>query len=918
MSASRIVTFPSGVTYLVPAELVEYFARTGGEPEKALIEWARRYLSPAGVFVDIGAHIGTYTLSYATWVREIHSFEPQQDTYYRLCGGIGLLGATTIHAHRVALSDDSTAEAELRVLTLDGGLSSICDLPTNHHPARTERVRVRTLDSYELSEVCLVKLDVEGNELNVLRGATETLRRSGYPPLLVEVWLEEWFRAEREALAHFLGELGYSAVSHTDFPAGFPHMLCYEHAARRALGTVPDVALPSDSERRKRLVLTMIVRNESRVIERCLRAVLPHVEGYAIVDTGSVDGTPALIARLAAEHGVRGTVERMEWKNFGFNRTASARLGRDWIRARGWDPADTYLLFLDADMTLQVEASFDIAKLTQPSYYLMQRSAGLEYPNTRLACAAHDWVSHGVTHEYWGAAGVMLGTSSPPGMWIEDGNDGGNRADKYERDRQLLEQGLIDEPTNERYMFYLAQTYFDLGEYQSAVELYERRWHAGGFAEEKWYARFKWGRALLALGSRAGVDMLLQAFEENPRRVESLFYLCVQYREEGKNAIALMLIDRARAIPPSPGALFVETDIADWRLDWEEAIVCYYLGELSRGRRAADRVSRLERAGIPYEHLATNQVHYTEPLMLLASGAFLLPESFRMQDGTAYESSSPTLAPHGDHFVLGIRLVNYDHAKGKYFVSRAPDHVIRTRELTALWQPGREPSEYQEIAQNIPSDWPAAPVDGLEDQRFVTLDGRVWFTANTWRAPTLPGRPQMVLGRLSSDLASVEHLVPLRFAAATATEKNWLPFVDGGRLRIVYGYDPLVVVEVDPESGECTEIARHAPPWRTSRFRGSAGPVAHPTTPGHWLLLVHEVALLGDERIYCQRLVELRADYQPLALSAPFFIDHRGVEYPLGFVALDGERTIITYGREERESRYAIVAWSELLGRLLP
>jgi len=921
MSASRLVTFPSGLSYLLPDErpILEYFARTGGEPEKALIEWGRRYLDPDRVFLDIGAHVGTYALSYATWVREIHCFEPQEDTYHRLCGGIAIRGSQGIHAHRIALGDGTQTEAELKVLTLDGGLSSICELPTNQHPVRTERVPVRTLDSYEIADVCLMKIDVEGNELGVLRGATETLRRSGYPALLVEVWNDEWFRAERTALTEFLAGLGYAAAAPVDFPLGFPHMRCFEHRDARPRLMPLIEQRPEDAERRKRLVLTMIVKNEARVIERCLRAALPHVDGYVILDTGSSDGTRALITSIARDCGVRGMVERVEWKNFGFNRTESARRAQSWIAERGWDPAETYLLFLDADMTLHVAPDFTPGNLTAASYYVLQKSPGLEYPNTRLACAKHDWVSHGVTHEFWGAAGVELGTTMPDGMWIEDGNDGGSRADKYERDRQLLEQGLLDEPENERYLFYLGQTYFDLGEYEHAAELYERRWKAGGYFQEKWYARFKWGRALLALGSRVGVDILLQAFEENQERPEPLFYLAVKYREEAKNTLALMLLDRIRALPQVTGPmLFLERDIWQWRLDWEEAIVCYYAGERARGARAAERLARLRAPGINHEHLATNQVHYTEPLSVVASGKFAVPAELCVADGTRYESSSPTVVGQGGGFVLGVRLVNYEHSKGVSFVSRSPDRVIRTRECVAAWQLGFEPIGWRELQQNIPSEWPSAQVDGLEDQRFVELEGRIWFTANTWRTPARNGRPHMVLGRLSSSLDAVDHLVPLLFSGARDCEKNWLPFVADGELCLVYGYDPFVVLSVERTTGQCQTRARHVPPWPGHRFRGSAGPVPHPCKPRHWLVMVHEVAAIGGERIYSQRLIELDGDYYPGALSAPFFIDHRGVEFPLGFARLDADHALITYGREERESCFAIVAWSELLGRLSP
>jgi glycosyltransferase involved in cell wall biosynthesis len=47
-----------------------------------------------------------------------------------------------------------------------------------------------------------------------------------------------------------------------------------------------------------RLCLNMIVRDEAPVIERCIRSVLPHIQCWAIVDTGSSDGTQAIVRGL--------------------------------------------------------------------------------------------------------------------------------------------------------------------------------------------------------------------------------------------------------------------------------------------------------------------------------------------------------------------------------------------------------------------------------------------------------------------------------------------------------------------------------------------------------------------------------------------------------------------------------------------
>lgn len=86
----------------------------------------------------------------------------------------------------------------------------------------------------------------------------------------------------------------------------------------------------------------MIVKNEAKVIERCLASARDLVDTWVISDTGSTDGTQQLIR--TAMHGIPGELHEEPWFNFGHNRTLNIR------RARG--KAD-YLLLLDADHVIR-------------------------------------------------------------------------------------------------------------------------------------------------------------------------------------------------------------------------------------------------------------------------------------------------------------------------------------------------------------------------------------------------------------------------------------------------------------------------------------------------------------------------------------------------------------------------------------
>lgn len=291
------------------------------------------------------------------------------------------------------------------------------------------------------------------------------------------------------------------------------------------------------------ICLVMMVKNEAHIIRRALQSAIPYIDSWSICDTGSTDGTQAIIREELKN--IPGELHEVIWQNFGVNRTQAVRMARS--------KAD-YLLILDADLVLSVDFPEALeewapnrpgrvndwlrSQLTADAYELRYQG-NLDYTNTRLVSTRHDWFYVGVTHEY--ITSLTAADYQPlPGLSLIDFSDGGNRSDKFERDIQLLRDALETDPENARYVFYLAQSYKDIGNFGAALHWYERRTQMVGFDEETWYSMYMMAKMMSLIGIKWSQVLTgyLKAYEARPTRLEPLYEIVKYYRVQGQYAMA--------------------------------------------------------------------------------------------------------------------------------------------------------------------------------------------------------------------------------------------------------------------------------------------------------------------------------------------------------------------------------------------
>ena len=186
------------------------------------------YLAPGGVFYDVGANIGFFSLLAAKRVQRhgaVYAFEPLTENAAAIQRNARMNGLTNLSVSEVAV-DENSGTGALFLTDWDGGCSLSTAVVAPSVSVGQRAVRVIALDdlieSAALRPPTLVKIDVEGAELGVLRGMIRTIA-AFKPALVYEVDDGDRAAFDRRwnALDQFVSGLGYK-VTHLD--DSYPHL----------------------------------------------------------------------------------------------------------------------------------------------------------------------------------------------------------------------------------------------------------------------------------------------------------------------------------------------------------------------------------------------------------------------------------------------------------------------------------------------------------------------------------------------------------------------------------------------------------------------------------------------------------------------------------------------------------------------
>jgi len=333
---------------------------------------------------------------------------------------------------------------------------------------------------------------------------------------------------------------------------------------------------------RPTVCLNMIVKNEKEVICRCLESAKPLIDYWVIVDTGSNDGTQEIIKNFMKD--VPGELHERPWVNFSHNRNEALNLAKE--------KAD-YLLFIDADDKFEISPDFTMPHLDRDGYSITIQYSNLTYDRIQLIKTSADWKWAGVLHEALiSSKAITRGHLDEVHMVIIGGGDRSCDPKKFEKDAQILEAALKEDPSCARNVFYLAQSYRDAEKPDLALKNYERRVAMGGWDQEVFWSHYQ--IALLHERINSSEDTIsksyMKAFEFRPSRIEPLYRLSNYYRRKGNYWMGYLVSQFGLNIKPSSDFLFLEKWAYDYGLLLEYSICAYWIGRYEEAYKASKQI----------------------------------------------------------------------------------------------------------------------------------------------------------------------------------------------------------------------------------------------------------------------------------------------------------------------------------------
>lgn len=652
------------------------------------------------------------------------------------------------------------------------------------------------------------------------------------------------------------------------------------------------------------LCLNMIVKNESKVIERLMNSVLPLIDCYCICDTGSTDNTIEIIQSFFKSKNIPGKIVKEPFKNFGYNRNFAlqACIGMS-----------DYVILLDADMILEIRAPFDKSVLLKGDIFaILQGCNDFYYENTRIAKNNGLYKYECVTHEYLSLPPNTVAFNIDKNLlFITDIGDGGSKSDKYERDIRLLVDGLKEDPGNVRYHFYLANSYHDCGQYEKAIDYYKKRIELGGWNQEVWYSYYRIGLCYKNMNKMPeAISSWLDGYNYLPERIENIYEIVMYYRLTSKYSLAMMFYLVAKKVSDlnvnRDRYLFLHSEIYSYRIDYEFTIIALYLGINNINNEIVKVLNRSNNDSVK-QNVIFNMKYYKD-IWIPKRVVNMTTKTTRLWNGETINLSSSSSCIIKDSFtwsggyIMNVRYVNYEINEQGFYLN-CDKNIITFNKLVKL------NNNFEPIVEKwFDNDTKDRRYVGIEDVRIfseINLEKeseKLLFIGTGFHENNKIG---IVHGKYSTDLLNNNPLSSIEITPSfiqTECEKNWVYVDYNGSTHIIYNWFPLIISKVNEENKGLLDMKEtRNMPNIFKNVRGSTNGCNF----GDEIWFVTHLVSYEQPRHYYNMIVVFDLSLNLKRYSAPFKFSDQPIEYCLGLV-VEEEQVIMTYSVWDRSTMVAI------------
>jgi hypothetical protein len=543
-------------------------------------------------------------------------------------------------------------------------------------------------------------------------------------------------------------------------------------------------------------------------------------------------------------------------------------------------------------MILRRGPQFDKSGFQADVISVLQGNNSFQYYNTRLIRRSVDVTVKSPTHEYYDICHNNGSWNAPESfLFIDDIGDGGSKSDKYERDIRLLSKGLEDEPTNGRYMFYLANSYFDIANYEMALVNYQRLVANGSWIEEVFYSYYRMGTCFLKLNKDSeALNAWMMGYQVLPSRAETLYEIIRYYRYRGKSKLCELFWNTAKKIKyPKDCHLFIHKDIYQYRLLEEYCIFCYYLNQRNVSREMFYLMNTVPQGEI---YSLFNNYKFYQPILIPIESINIgkMFSEFNAEvfgKNYSFIASTPSIVSMDNEFIVNVRFVNYRiNSDGSY-----PwyDHIVTLNKKLVFDHLLRLKSTTDVVDLNLTD----RHYVGTEDIKLMNYNNEIYYTGTSLHKN---GNLGIVGGKYFNNLSPDEY----KYRDQCDCEKNWV-YIPGNSLRMIYKWFPLTYGSLVGNELICMETKEM--PQLFSLARGSTNGCQFRNEIWFLVHYVHHNG--GEPRHYYHSFVVFDLEMNLKRYSRPIKFTSGEIEYACG-LAVEARRVIITHSVWDRESHIKV------------